>query len=333
MDPRLSIGALTDLGIADVGPLPFIASGPGRCLIAAPDQDLAVSSAGRSISNGQANLPQGSYDGPLGYNWVIPEWPYIVETSGTVRSVYFGSVPGLGGSRTFAWDATSSSYLPEIYNANAWITQDTGAHTYTLVDRSGGLLRKIVFNDYDASNGAKKGVLKSWTDYNGVATTVVSYCTGGTPDELQKSITSGGTTTIWSILYTYHTSGTHNGKLQYATIRVKVGAGSWTNLRQASYAYYTGSEAGNEAYGNTNDLKTETEQYYNGGGWTDVGTRYYRYYMPVSVSGITRSSSTATATISAHGFANGDLVTIAGAVETEYNGTFAISNVTTNTFD
>src|SRR5205814_1591298 len=125
-----------------------------------PMPDTQVSTAGRSIRNGQSNAPNGSYDGPLGYNWVVPEWPYIVETDSTTRSVYFGSIPGIGGSRTFAWDGGSSKYLPQIFDANVWITQDTGAHTYSLVDRTGGLLRKIVFNDYDSANGAKKGMLK-----------------------------------------------------------------------------------------------------------------------------------------------------------------------------
>ncbi len=48
---------------------------------------------------------------------------------------------------------------------------------------------------------------------------------------------------------------------------------------------------------------------------------------------ITRVSTTATATLTAHGLANGARVTISGAAQTEYNGTFVISNVTANTFD
>lgn len=48
---------------------------------------------------------------------------------------------------------------------------------------------------------------------------------------------------------------------------------------------------------------------------------------------ITRSSSTATATLAAHGFAVGDTVTISGASESEYNGDQRITAVTTNTFD
>lgn len=53
----------------------------------------------------------------------------------------------------------------------------------------------------------------------------------------------------------------------------------------------------------------------------------------ISVSGITRSGSTATATSASHGLPNGAVVTIAGANQTDYNVTAEISNVATNTFD
>lgn len=52
-----------------------------------------------------------------------------------------------------------------------------------------------------------------------------------------------------------------------------------------------------------------------------------------SVTSITRSSSTATVTVTTHGYANGDFVKIIGADQTEYNGTFQISNVAADTFD
>lgn len=49
---------------------------------------------------------------------------------------------------------------------------------------------------------------------------------------------------------------------------------------------------------------------------------------------IALSGSTATVTTSsAHGYSNGDVITIFGANPVEYNGTFTISGVTTNTFD
>jgi hypothetical protein len=60
--------------------------------------------------------------------------------------------------------------------------------------------------------------------------------------------------------------------------------------------------------------------------YESLGTLY-------TLTSITRAASTATATKTAHGFANGQTVTIAGATQTEYNGTFVISNVAADTFD
>lgn len=51
-----------------------------------------------------------------------------------------------------------------------------------------------------------------------------------------------------------------------------------------------------------------------------------------SVSSIARSGSTATATSTAHGYSLGQQVTLNGADQPEYNGTFIITAVTTNTF-
>jgi hypothetical protein len=48
---------------------------------------------------------------------------------------------------------------------------------------------------------------------------------------------------------------------------------------------------------------------------------------------LTHSGTTATATAPAHGYSNGDYVIISGATPAGYNGTFAIQNVTANTFD
>lgn len=48
---------------------------------------------------------------------------------------------------------------------------------------------------------------------------------------------------------------------------------------------------------------------------------------------ITSVSTTATVTLTGHGFYTGQTVTISGATQTNYNGSFVISNVTANTFD
>lgn len=53
----------------------------------------------------------------------------------------------------------------------------------------------------------------------------------------------------------------------------------------------------------------------------------------VSVSSITRSGTTATVTTaSSHGFANGASVTVSGATQTEYNGTFTITLISSTSF-
>ena len=67
-----------------------------------------------------------------------------------------------------------------------------------------------------------------------------------------------------------------------------------------------------------------------------------RFYLAVPLMGddkkatIVRKSSltnVATATIAKHGYKAGQFVTISGALQNDYNGTFAIQNVFTNTFD
>src|SRR5205807_2028884 len=47
---------------------------------------------------------------------------------------------------------------------------------------------------------------------------------------------------------------------------------------------------------------------------------------------ITHSTTTATVTLTAHGYSVGDLITITGASQGAYNGTFTVTGVTANTF-
>lgn len=53
---------------------------------------------------------------------------------------------------------------------------------------------------------------------------------------------------------------------------------------------------------------------------------------PKAATSLTRSGTTVTATVPAHGWTTGTNVTIAGANEAEYNGTYAITNTGANTF-
>jgi len=58
-----------------------------------------------------------------------------------------------------------------------------------------------------------------------------------------------------------------------------------------------------------------------------------RVGVPVLISSLTRSGTTATATSANHGLSNGQTVTISGANASDYNIVTTVSNVTTNTFD
>jgi hypothetical protein len=51
-----------------------------------------------------------------------------------------------------------------------------------------------------------------------------------------------------------------------------------------------------------------------------------------TLTSITRSGSTATATLAGHGYSSGANITISGAVETDYNGTFIITVTSSSTF-
>lgn len=55
-------------------------------------------------------------------------------------------------------------------------------------------------------------------------------------------------------------------------------------------------------------------------------------YGPVTATSITRSGATATATVTAHGLATGDVANIAGANETDYNGNFIVTVTGVNAY-
>lgn len=60
---------------------------------------------------------------------------------------------------------------------------------------------------------------------------------------------------------------------------------------------------------------------------------YNEILVTPATASLTRSGGTVTATVTGHAFTAADRVTIKGANQSEYNGTFDIKNVTANTFD
>lgn len=102
-----------------------------------------------------------------------------------------------------------------------------------------------------------------------------------------------------------------------------------------TYLYYDGALVQDSANGLVlsgrtgladlgNDLARQIQEI----GWEALANRQV-----VTLTSITRVTTTATATYAAHGLSNGDFVEIYGATQTQYNGKFRIYGVTTDTFN
>ncbi|MBC8873387.1 MAG: RHS repeat-associated core domain-containing protein [Planctomycetes bacterium] len=106
--------------------------------------------------------------------------------------------------------------------------------------------------------------------------------------QVERSYTSGGTTTTEQYLYEYEKV-CGDLQLKQLTLRRKVGAGSWTNVSRVQYTYYESDET----HGGPGDLQTVVTQVREGSQWKDTGTTMYRYYneLPSSSSSSSSSSS------------------------------------------
>jgi hypothetical protein len=97
--------------------------------------------------------------------------------------------------------------------------------------------------------------------------------------ELQRTLTEGEETVTHSLRYEYDDDSRYDPRLQHVTYRRQ---GSWLDLKRMAYTYY----GENDPYGPEGDLKTVTEQSWNGTAWEDVGTTMYRYYTAASAGWI-----------------------------------------------
>ena len=96
------------------------------------------------------------------------------------------------------------------------------------------------------------------------------------------------------------------------------------------YALYT-STAGHQFYVLTLKTSAITIVYdFNNGLWYEWS--FLTIQATKSVTALTSSGSTATATVTNHGYADGDPILIAGATPSGFNGTFNISRIDANTF-
>jgi type IV pilus assembly protein PilY1 len=163
-------------------------------------------------------------------------------------------------------------------------------------------------------------------DANGVD--IFSSTTGFVTNSAVSYWTSGSS--FWSFKSPYATSDVGQASDSPDGDIVEKG-GTAQKLRTA----YATSQAGRKIFtctgGCTAGSALSTTPFQDSNGSITAGA--LGTYLTKPVTMLTSVGTTATATVTAHGFGNGNTVTIAGANPPFYNGDFAISNVTANTFD
>ncbi|HQU42472.1 MAG TPA: hypothetical protein PK867_06650, partial [Pirellulales bacterium] len=220
--------------------------------------DLSVSGFGLDFGHTRifSNRLNGDFDFGNGYNWLVRDLPQLIEEDAT-------TVLMLQGTRGAMWfDLVGGSYVGR-YGTKFTLTHNESAGTFTLAAPNG---QTIVFNDF---NSANPGLFQSQTTAGGQILQVASYAPG-TPlgiGEVQRSYTSGGTTTVESFLYS-----STGDNLAGVLLRRQVAGGAWQNVRQVLYAYY-GDGDPNGSFG---DLQSATVQTWNAGAWQTINNYYYR---------------------------------------------------------
>jgi RHS repeat-associated protein len=221
----------------------------------------------RSWSNG-TGYTNGSVNGS---GWVDTQLPSLQQAGST------NSLVVVSNSTTARYyDNTTGSYQPRFYDRSQ-LVYNSSAHQYMLTDSAGN---RLTFYDFTSTWPAnQRGQLASYTDPGGNVTSVTAHTTDGKVQEVQRSVTSGGSTFTESYLYGYVASGVNAGLLQSVVLRQQVNGGAWTVVRQVQYGYYDGTQS----YGNAGDLMTATVQ--DGSGNT-ISTDYYRYYTPADAGSV-----------------------------------------------
>jgi len=226
-----------------------------------------VASSGFGTDWGQtvswSNSPGYSATALNGNGTVDAQLPYLRQNGADNQIIVISDA-----SIARYFNLNGSTYSSEFYLQET-LTHDTADKQFVLTDTTGDVIR---FADFDSSYPAgQQGQFQSFTDPYGNVTAVTSRTTAGTPAEVQRSNTTGGTTTTESFLYTYVSSGGNAGLISNVTLRRQVNGGAWSTVRQVVYTYYDGIAA----YGNIGDLQLANVE---DGSGNVLATEYYRYY-------------------------------------------------------
>ena len=289
------------------------------------ETDLAPDASGpglgvmRSWTNDQGQTTAGL----TGNGTVLTQLPSL--------NLHTGSAQIVQGGTSSAWfNSNGSGGFTADFGATDSLTQSGSGSSseFQWTDPSGQVTR---FYAFDSSiPAAQQGQFKGFTaaGSSSAATISTTYNSGGQLTQvLRAQPIGGGNVANEAYNYTYLTSGVNAGKIQSVTFQRGQNGTGYSTVRAVTYSYYDGSTIN----GNAGDLATAVV---TGPSSAVISTQYYRYYAPRPVSSLTYNSSTgiATATLSGHGLAVGDSVTIAGADQTQLEQTFVVTAVTSTTF-
>ncbi|MBI1248152.1 RHS repeat-associated core domain-containing protein [bacterium] len=201
-----------------------------------------------------------------GYNWLVQDWPYLVQgLDGLITFVR-------GTKYSLQFDDNSGVYTGR-FGAKSTLVHDTANHLLVLTQPSG---ERWKFHDFDQST-YPQGQFASHLTPGDQAMSANSYTGDGHIESLERAVTVDGTTTTEAFAYTY----TSASRIETVTLRRQVDSGSWEDIRQVAYTYY-GSEDPN---GSAGDLKTVTRKQWNGSNWDSLGVSYYRYWLSGQANG------------------------------------------------
>ncbi len=223
-----------------------------------------LSSGGFGIPWGQTRSFQSQFNATdiNGNHWIDDQMPLLLQSS-TGNTITVVS----SGENTRSFDQMGSNWVSHFYVQDKLIQS---GNTFILTDTAGDQIHFIGFGTGTPSN--EQGAFDSFVDRNGNTTSVISRTTDGKPTEVTRSTTVSGVTTTESYVYSYLGSGDANvGLLSNVTMRRKVGAGSYTTIRQVAYTYYDGTLT----WGNLHDLQTASIE---DAASNVLDTWYYRYY-------------------------------------------------------
>jgi len=203
----------------------------------------------------------GDADVGQGYNWLVFNWPYVLENaSGTVAIV--------STSSTSRWFVPSGGGYVGLYGNKGSLSHDTTNHLWiaTLTDGT-----RQEFHDSD-QNTYPQGAFARQVEAGGAVTEVYSYAAGGQIEEIRRSGTVGGQPLTEAFVYVYDSA----DRTTSVTLRRQLGSSGWEDVLRAAYEYYDGLEN----FGSLGDLKRIRRQVPTDSGWSDAEITYYRYYVP-----------------------------------------------------